>query len=78
MSWAKGKTALVTGGSQGIGHATALAIPMLDIMQFEEDQVLGPTVHVRGPSIDEMQTDVRFGASDERSGNKDYRNPIKS
>jgi 3-oxoacyl-[acyl-carrier protein] reductase len=26
MSWAKGKTALVTGGSQGIGHATALAL----------------------------------------------------
>lgn len=26
MSWAEGKTALVTGGSQGIGHATALAL----------------------------------------------------
>lgn len=26
MSWAQGKTALVTGGSQGIGHATALAL----------------------------------------------------
>jgi 3-oxoacyl-[acyl-carrier protein] reductase len=26
MSWATGKTALVTGGSQGIGHATALAL----------------------------------------------------
>jgi 3-oxoacyl-[acyl-carrier protein] reductase len=26
MNWAKGKTALVTGGSQGIGHATALAL----------------------------------------------------
>jgi 3-oxoacyl-[acyl-carrier protein] reductase len=26
MSWARGKTALVTGGSQGIGHATALAL----------------------------------------------------
>lgn len=26
MNWAQGKTALVTGGSQGIGHATALAL----------------------------------------------------
>jgi 3-oxoacyl-[acyl-carrier protein] reductase len=26
MSWAKGKIALVTGGSQGIGHATAAAL----------------------------------------------------
>ncbi len=26
MSWARGKTALVTGGSQGIGHATACAL----------------------------------------------------
>lgn len=26
MNWASGKTALVTGGSQGIGHATALAL----------------------------------------------------
>ena len=26
MSWAQGKTALVTGGSPGIGHATALAL----------------------------------------------------
>ncbi len=26
MSWATGKTALVTGGSQGIGHATAQAL----------------------------------------------------
>ncbi|NJC07529.1 3-oxoacyl-[acyl-carrier protein] reductase [Polymorphobacter fuscus] len=26
MSWAMGKTALVTGGSQGIGHATAAAL----------------------------------------------------
>lgn len=26
MAWAEGKTALVTGGSQGIGHATALAL----------------------------------------------------
>lgn len=26
MSWAAGKTALVTGGSQGIGHATAAAL----------------------------------------------------
>jgi 3-oxoacyl-[acyl-carrier protein] reductase len=26
MSWAKGKAALVTGGSQGIGHATAAAL----------------------------------------------------
>lgn len=26
MSWASGKTALVTGGSQGIGHATAAAL----------------------------------------------------
>jgi 3-oxoacyl-[acyl-carrier protein] reductase len=26
MNWAKGKTAMVTGGSQGIGHATALAL----------------------------------------------------
>jgi 3-oxoacyl-[acyl-carrier protein] reductase len=29
MSWATGKTALVTGGSQGIGHATAAALAAL-------------------------------------------------
>ena len=29
MSWASGKTALVTGGSQGIGHATAAALATL-------------------------------------------------
>jgi 3-oxoacyl-[acyl-carrier protein] reductase len=29
MSWAAGKTALVTGGSQGIGHATAAALAAL-------------------------------------------------
>ena len=29
MSWASGKTALVTGGSQGIGHATAAALQAL-------------------------------------------------
>ncbi|MFZ4110170.1 MAG: SDR family NAD(P)-dependent oxidoreductase [Polymorphobacter sp.] len=37
MSWAQGKTALVTGGSQGIGHATALAL-----------RDLGATVFVTG------------------------------
>jgi 3-oxoacyl-[acyl-carrier protein] reductase len=37
MSWASGKTVLVTGGSQGIGHATALA--------FRD---AGATVHITG------------------------------
>ena len=37
MSWATGKTALVTGGSQGIGLATALAL-----------RELGATVHITG------------------------------
>lgn len=37
MGWARGKTALVTGGSQGIGHATAMAL-----------HAMGATVTVTG------------------------------
>lgn len=37
MSWANGKTVLVTGGSQGIGHAAAAAF-----------RTLGATVHITG------------------------------
>ncbi|MFC3713611.1 SDR family NAD(P)-dependent oxidoreductase [Sphingoaurantiacus capsulatus] len=37
MSWAKGKIVLVTGGSQGIGHATAVAF-----------RNAGATVHITG------------------------------